>query len=227
MFAYFAFVDQNPKYLWLDLETDGLDSAACTILECAVIVTDGSLLEIPGTAQSWVLEYGDDQRAGMSDFIRQMHTRSGLLAATPTCRDAATLDRLLEALVDAFAWTEGKPILAGACPHFDRSFLAAHCPRVDARLHYRHLDVSGFKLAFSDLAQIRYIRGFGAHRALPDIRESLASGQWLYNIWQDASLKEACDLGLFIPDELDPSEAVPEPIQRTDSNQHPAAHTGE
>jgi hypothetical protein len=142
--------------------------------------------------------------AGMSDLSGRC-TPAQDRSPRPTCRDTATLDRLLEALVDAFAWTEGKPILAGACPHFDRSFLAAHCPRVDARLHYRHLDVSAFKLAFSDLAQIRYIRGFGAHRALPDIRESLASGQWLYNIWQDASLKEACELGLFIPDEPDPA----------------------
>jgi len=36
----------GPKYLWLDLETTGLDSGQCTILEVAASITDFELVVI-------------------------------------------------------------------------------------------------------------------------------------------------------------------------------------
>ena len=61
--------------------------------------------------------------------------------------------------------------------YVDRGFLAAHAPSLDAHLHYRLVDVSTLK----ELARRWYPRIYfnaptkrGGHRALADIRESIA-----------------------------------------------------
>ena len=64
--------------VWIDLEMTGLDLAKDALIEIAVLVTDGDLnvqddgldLLIPPSAQAM---------DAMGDFVRKMHTDSGLL----------------------------------------------------------------------------------------------------------------------------------------------------
>ncbi len=71
----------------------------------------------------------------------------------------------------------GKAPLAGSSVYVDRGFLARYLPEVDSYLHYRLVDVSTLK----ELARRWYPRTYfnaptktGNHRALADIRESIA-----------------------------------------------------
>ena len=67
--------------------------------------------------------------------------------------------------------------LAGNSIGTDRRFLAAHLPEIEEYLHYRSVDVSTVKeLArrwYPDALAAAPVKA-GGHRALDDIRESLA-----------------------------------------------------
>ena len=160
----------------MDLEMTGLDPGRHVVVEIATLVTDDDL-EIVAEGPDLVVHAGPEALAEMDDVVRSMHTRSGLLAAieasTVTLEEAgaATLD-FLKAHV-----AERAVPLAGNSIGTDRRFLAAHLPEVEAWLHYRSVDVSTVK----ELARRWYpeaLRGApakrGSHRALDDIKESVA-----------------------------------------------------
>jgi oligoribonuclease len=77
------------------------------------------------------------------------------------------------------AWVPepGKAPLGGNTVATDRGFLARDMPELEAHLHYRIIDVSSIK----ELSRRWYPRAYfnspkksGGHRALADIRESIA-----------------------------------------------------
>lgn len=162
---------------WMDLEMTGLDPAVHTIVEIATLITDDQL-EVVAEGPDLVLTATPEQLARMDDVVRAMHTRSGLLdaieASKVTLADAgaATLAFLKEHIP-----TAGTVPLCGNSIGTDRRFLARWLPDVEHFLHYRSVDVSTVK----ELARRWYPaaasaapRKAGAHRALDDIKESVA-----------------------------------------------------
>ena len=154
----------------------GLDPARDGIVEIATLLTDDNL-EIVAEGPDLVIAMDDTTLDGMSDVVREMHTKSGLLAAiketTTTLEEAAsaTLAFLKEHIVDARTVP-----LCGNSIGTDRRFLAARMPEVEAFLHYRSIDVSTIK----ELARRWYPDAYnnapkkaGGHRALEDIKESI------------------------------------------------------
>jgi oligoribonuclease len=162
---------------WIDLEMTGLDPARHTIVEIATLITDDDLVIIE-EGPDLVIHAGDAELAEMDDFVRTMHTRSGLLVAM----EASTLT-LAEAGAQTLAFLE-KHIpeprtvpLAGNSIGTDRRFLAEQLPEIEDFLHYRSVDVSTIKeLARRWLPDIYKAapQKLGGHRALQDIRESVA-----------------------------------------------------
>jgi oligoribonuclease len=162
---------------WMDLEMTGLDPARNTIVEIATLITDDGL-EIVGEGPDLVIAAGAEQLGTMDDVVRAMHTRSGLLAAieasSTTLADAgaATMAFLRQHIPEARTVP-----LCGNSIGTDRRFLAAWLPEVEDYLHYRSVDVSTLK----ELARRWYPevyagapRKTGTHRALDDIKESIA-----------------------------------------------------
>jgi oligoribonuclease len=162
---------------WIDLEMTGLDPARNVIVEIATIVTDDEL-KIVAEGPDLVLGATSEQLEAMDDVVRRMHTTSGLLTAigksTVTVEDAAaaTLEFLKSQLP-----TAGSVPLCGNSIAMDRSFLRQYMPAVDDYFHYRTIDVSTVK----ELCKRWYRDVYGArpqkltaHRALDDIRESVA-----------------------------------------------------
>src|ERR1700761_8234688 len=80
---------------WIDLEMTGLDPARHTIVEIASLITDDDL-QLVEEGPDLVVHASPEQLVQMDDFVRTMHTRSGLLAAM----EASTLS-----LADAGAQT--------------------------------------------------------------------------------------------------------------------------
>jgi oligoribonuclease len=107
-----------------------------------------------------------------------MHTTSGLLAeiaaSTTTLADAGR--QTLEFIKTHVSESRTVP-LAGNSIGTDRSFLAAYLPEIEHWLHYRSVDVSSIKELvrrwYPDVAA-RLPDKEGRHRALDDIRESIA-----------------------------------------------------
>jgi oligoribonuclease len=161
----------------MDLEMTGLDPGRHTILEIATLITDDELTVV-AEGPDLVVSATGEQLAEMDDYVRQMHTSSGLLAlvegSTLSLADAgtATLAFLRQHLDGA-----GKVPLAGNSIGTDRRFLAAQLPEIEKYLSYRCIDVSTVKeLAMrwfpAQLAGAPHKRG--AHRAMGDVRESVA-----------------------------------------------------
>lgn len=190
----------QPKYLWLDLETTGLDPREHDILEFAVIVTGADLRtqEEAGGVLAFDLQEASlgIGKISIDQFVRDMHTNNGLWSA---CKDAivtpAAMQEFLIGLIEGCApWVDGKPILAGSTPHFDRAFLREHCPDVDRALHYRHFDVSTLKMAMRDIDgfdTLSTATAFGTetesrHRAASDVEHSLQVARDFQNIVRNA-----------------------------------------
>jgi oligoribonuclease len=161
----------------MDLEMTGLDPIRNTIVEVATVVTDDEL-QVVAEGPDLVIAASEEQLADMDEVVRSMHQRSGLLeaiqASTITLEEAG--DATLAFLRDHIA-EPGTVPLCGNSIGTDRRFLAVWLPEVEAYLHYRSVDVSTVK----ELARRWYPDVFangpkklGSHRALGDIRESIA-----------------------------------------------------
>src|SRR5580658_7490866 len=129
----------------MDLEMTGLDVDRDVIVEVATLITDD---ELQGVAEGPDLVGAGtpEQLAGMGDFVREMHTKSGLLAAI----EASTISREEAAnatleFIRAHVPQRRSVPLAGNSIGTDRRFLAAQMPAVEDYLHYRSVDVSTLK----------------------------------------------------------------------------------
>ena len=161
----------------MDLEMTGLDPNRHVIVEIATLVTDDDLAVV-AEGPDLVVSQPPDVLAGMDDFVRNMHTKSGLLAsieASTTTLEAAG-DATLAFIREHVPEPRSVP-LCGNSIGTDRRFLATHLPAVEEYLHYRSIDVSTVK----ELCRRWYPDALaaapekaGGHRALDDIRESVA-----------------------------------------------------
>lgn len=161
--------------VWIDCEMTGLDPVNDALIEVACLVTDAEL-NVLGDGVQVVIKPSDEAVAGMNDFVRQMHTTSGLieeLDAGTTMEDAQrqVLDYVKEHVPVA-----SKAPLAGNTVGMDRIFLDRDMPDLIGHLHYRVVDVSSLK----ELVRRWYPRVFfnapdktGGHRALGDIQDSI------------------------------------------------------
>jgi oligoribonuclease len=163
------------RLVWIDCEMTGLDLEADALVEVAALVTDFDLTVL-GDGVDIVIRPPEESLVQMIDFVRQMHTSSGLLdelAEGVTLKEAEeeVLAYLREQMPEG-----SRPPLAGNSVATDRGFIARDMPDLDAALHYRIVDVSSIK----ELSRRWFPRAYynapakgGGHRALADIRESI------------------------------------------------------
>jgi oligoribonuclease len=109
--------------------------------------------------------------------VREMHTASGLLAELDGGTTLEDAQRQVLAYIREHVLEAGKAPLCGNSVGTDRGFLSRDMPTLEDYLHYRIVDVSSIK----ELARRWYPRAYfsspsksGNHRALADIRESIA-----------------------------------------------------
>lgn len=164
------------RIVWIDCEMTGLSLERDALLEVAALVTDYELNQL-GDGVEVVVKPPQSALDQMIDLVRTMHTTSGLLdalGAGVTLEEAGA--RVLE-YVTAWVGEPGRAPLAGNSVSTDRGFLARDLPDLEAYLHYRIIDVSSIK----ELCRRWYPRAYyhapaksGGHRALADIKESIA-----------------------------------------------------
>lgn len=161
--------------VWIDCEMTGLDIENDGIVEIAVIITDFDLnLVHPGLAL--VINPGEQALAHMGEFVRNMHEQSGLLPEIAGGLSVADAEAAVIAYIDEHVPGARRPILAGNTIGMDRAFIMRYMPALDARLHYRNLDVSSIKELSRRWFPSSYFcapEKHGGHRALADIQESI------------------------------------------------------
>lgn len=153
----------------------GLDLGADALIELAVLVTDGDL-NVLGDGVDILIRPSDEQLANMGDFVRDMHTKSGLLDQLSTGTTLADAESRALEYIREFVPIQRKAPLAGNTIGTDRMFLARDMPELEGWVHYRNVDVSSIKeLARRWMPRILYSAPAksGNHRALADIQESI------------------------------------------------------
>lgn len=162
--------------VWVDCEMTGLSLTADALIEIACVVTDSELNELD-EGVTVVIAPPAAALAQMNDFVTNMHTESGLINELA---DGITLDEAQTILLDYLRRhmpETARPPLCGSSVYVDRGFLARDLPEFDAFLHYRVLDVSSFKEVIRRWYPKVYYASpdkHGGHRAMADIRESIA-----------------------------------------------------
>ena len=155
----------------------GLDPALNVIVEIATLVTDDEL-NVVAEGPDLVINATPEQLHDMDDVVRKMHTTSGLL--TEIAESTVTVDFAAAAtleFVKSHIPTANSVPLCGNSIAMDRRFLRHYMPALDDYFHYRTIDVSTLKELckrwYHDLYTARPQK-VTAHRALDDIRESVA-----------------------------------------------------
>lgn len=181
----------------------GLNLVDDALIEIAVIVTDSQLHALdPGL--DIVIAPPDGALEQMGDFVREMHTTSGLLEDLPAGTTLAEAEEQVLDYIKRFVPDPGKAPLAGNSVGTDKSFLERDMPALIEHLHYRIIDVSSVK----ELARRWYPRAYfqspeknGGHRALADIAESIDELRYYRSVlWPEdegpssAAAKEKADL---------------------------------
>lgn len=166
---------------WFDVETTGLH-ADCRLLEAALVITDNDL-NVLGAANAVIHQDVDAALAEMDDWCRTTHTNSGLVEAVRTSATShSDASSLFLSLMEEHESLNG--ILGGSSVHFDRRVLLMWLPAVHDALSYRNFDVTTIKEAVRrwwpvSASQLPRPSGEGAHRAMPDIQESIRQAKAL------------------------------------------------
>lgn len=165
----------NDRLVWIDCEMTGLDLGADALIEVAALVTDFDL-NVLGEGVDVVIKPPQEAMDQMDEFVRNMHTVSGLLTELDhgvTLREA---EEQVLAYIKQHCPDGSRPPLAGNTVATDRAFLQRDMAELESFLHYRIVDVSSIK----ELARRWYPRAYfnsppktGNHRALADIQESI------------------------------------------------------
>ncbi|MCD4549532.1 oligoribonuclease [Schaalia sp. lx-100] len=153
----------------------GLDVEKDALIEVAVVITDSELnildpgIDVLIAPPSEALEH-------MNDFVRHMHTSSGLLKDLERGVSLEEASAQVLEYVKRFVPLARKALLAGNSVGTDKKFLEAYMPELVDYLHYRIIDVSSVKELAKRWARVAFDEAptkHGGHRALADILESI------------------------------------------------------
>ncbi|NBQ93466.1 MAG: oligoribonuclease [Micrococcales bacterium] len=165
-----------PEYLvWIDCEMTGLDPEADCLVEIAVVITDFEL-NVMDEGLDLVIKPRPESLANMNEYVRNMHTTSGLIEEFDNGIDLQTAETQVLEYIKKYVPAAKTAPLAGNTIGTDRMFIAKYMPALNEHLHYRNIDVSTIK----ELSKRWYPRAYfqapkkeGGHRALADILESV------------------------------------------------------
>lgn len=142
-------------YVWFDTEFTGLDLADARLLQVAALITDLDCRPVAPDDPGIDLAIRLEPDATISEWV-ETHL-SELLAVCRSDRavDIAEADQQLGAYVDRMVGPRSedirlRPVLAGNSLHMDWALAGRDLPGFLGRLHYRHLDVTAFKLQWVD-----------------------------------------------------------------------------
>jgi len=167
---------EKATLLWIDLEMTGLSPEDDRILEVAAIATDWDMNEIDTfTAVVKVDEKLIRERMVGEFWEKNKESYDALVAQNKDGKPAKEVEQeLLKFVEKNFGDTV---YLAGNSIHQDQKFIEREWPKLNAKLHYRQLDVSSWKIYFENALHRKFMKPEN-HRALDDIRGSIEELKW-------------------------------------------------
>lgn len=159
---------------WVDVETTALEPRGGALLEVGMILTDDDLDEFDRT--SAVLTPPPGYRLTMKPEVLALHDAGAGNSLLAECESRGqSRDDAMFALIRWLSDRTDRLVMAGNTVGFDRAWLKAKMPLLEALFHYRSIDVSSLK-------ELNERWGFAPqwqgdrklHRALPDLEDSIA-----------------------------------------------------
>ncbi len=170
-----TYTAEGSRLIWIDCEMTGLDVFHDELVEISVVPTDFNL-NVLDNGIDYIIKPSQAAVDHMNDFVRDMHTRSGLIAEWENGLSLADAEAKVIDYVTRFTPDGVRPLLAGNSIGSDKKFLEHYMPNLIEHLHYRVVDVSTIK----ELSRRWYPAVYthkpaknGGHRALADIIESI------------------------------------------------------
>ena len=162
--------------LWVDLEMTGLSPVDDRILEVAAIATDWDFNEYDTYTAIVKCDEELMRERMVGEFWEKNRASFDALMAQNSKGQAPEIveKELLKFVKKNFGDTV---YLAGNSIHQDRKFIENEWPKLNAKLHYRMLDVSAWKIFFENALQRSFAKPEN-HRALDDIRGSIEELKW-------------------------------------------------
>lgn len=153
----------------------GLSLEKDALIEVAALVTDGDL-NILGDGVDVVIKPELAALDQMDDFVRNMHTESGLINELDEGMSMGQAQELVLNYIKQWVPEPKKAVLGGNSVGTDKTFLVRDMPELVNYLHYRVIDVSTIKelsRRWFEKATYNAPAKTGNHRALGDIRDSI------------------------------------------------------
>ena len=176
-------LQSRDNLIWIDLEMTGLDPEKERIIEIATLATDSNLnilAEGPNLVISQPIEFLE----GMDEWNQNQHGLSGLIEEVKNSNVTSQVAEIetLE-FVSKYVGEKVSPMCGNTVSH-DRRFLSRYMPRLESYFNYRHIDVSSFKeVAIRWMNEAQVYEKKGSHRALGDIKESVAELKFYKDIF--------------------------------------------
>ncbi len=158
------------KLLWIDMEMTGLNVDNEVPIEIAAIITDVELKEVE--TYHAVIRQPQEYLDRMDEWNTEHHGASGLTAQVPEGTAPEAVEKAMMSFVDRHFNGE-RAVIAGNSIGQDRLFINKFLPLLNAKLHYRMLDVTSWKIMMNAKFKLKFEKQ-NTHRAVDDIRESIA-----------------------------------------------------
>lgn len=190
-------------FLWLDLETTGLDPETCEILEVGAVITDdrGTILHAFDSPLPFNF-HPEIHKDLIHPVVIKMHTENGLFEACRTVESSSVVWTQLLTMLEINGIPPHQLTLAGNSVHFDRRFLeeSDFGRAVLKHVNHRHLDMSSVMLHADTIGIPRppknwkvftYVDVNMTHRAREDIAESLS----IFHYYREQMAKTGAEYG--------------------------------
>ena len=167
---------EKATLLWIDLEMTGLSPEDDRILEVAAIATDWDMNEIDTFTEIVKVDEKLIRERMVGEFWeKNKESYDALVSQNNDGKPAKEVEKeLLKFVEKNFGDTV---YLAGNSIHQDQKFIEREWPKLNAKLHYRQLDVSAWKIYFENALHRKFMKPEN-HRALDDIRGSIEELKW-------------------------------------------------
>ncbi len=164
----------DTNLVWIDCEMSGLDINRHKLIEISIMITD-SQLNVLSEPVDFPIKHSESIVEEMDEWNQSHHKESGLL--DKVLNEGIELEVAEQKCIEIIAkyCEDKKAPLCGNSVHFDRKFLEKYMPQLNAKLHYRIIDVTSLKeLAKRWYPELPAFEKEKAHTATSDILESIA-----------------------------------------------------
>ena len=185
-------VNPNDVFIVADLETTGLNPETASIIQIAAVAVNRNWMEI-SRFDSLVKPFPKDLEK-MNEYVENMHTQNGLLerlrTENPPCVEQ--VGNKFADWIQSVKNEDGQAYLMGNSIHgVDVPFTKVYMPQIYSNyqdeetgkhgpLHYRALDVTGFRLSLGLATGINWIHDKArSHTAMEDCLECIGEFKFL------------------------------------------------